>query len=158
PTSLPRRTCANGKSSPCRASRRSAICSSWRPATRCWTIAAPSSAMPAPSRWWSRAATTACRASRSTCRAFSSSAVQLLYEEDGALKVGTVLGQAPASFQVESQHGRRTKVKAANVLLEFERPSGADLLAAAEKFADELAVDFLWQCSGSREFGFAGLA
>ena len=84
--------------------------------------------------------------------------MQLLYEEDGALKVGTVLGQAPASFQVESQHGRRTKVKAANVLLEFERPSGAELLAAAEKFADELDVDFLWQCSGSREFGFRELA
>lgn len=84
--------------------------------------------------------------------------MQLLYEEDGALKVGTVLGQAPASFQVESPHGRRTKVKAANVLLEFERPSGADLLAAAQKFADELDVDFLWQCSASREFGFRELA
>jgi exoribonuclease II len=84
--------------------------------------------------------------------------VQLLYEEDGALKVGTVLGQAPASFQVESPHGRRSKVKAAHVLLEFERPSGAELLAAAEKFAEELDVDFLWQCIGPREFGFRELA
>jgi exoribonuclease II len=58
--------------------------------------------------------------------------VQLLYEEDGDLKVGAVLAQAPASFQVESPHGRRSKVKAASVLLSFERPSGAELLAAAQ--------------------------
>ena len=84
--------------------------------------------------------------------------MQLLYEEDGDLKVGAVLGQAPASFQVESPHGRRSKVKAANVLLEFERPTGAELLAAAEKFAQGLDVSFLWECSGAREFGFRELA
>jgi len=84
--------------------------------------------------------------------------MQLLYEEDGDLKVGAVLGEAPASFQVESPHGRRSKVKATNVLLTFERPSGAELLAAAEKFAQELDVDFLWECSGTREFGFQELA
>ncbi|TAK88216.1 MAG: RNB domain-containing ribonuclease [Betaproteobacteria bacterium] len=84
--------------------------------------------------------------------------MQLLYEEEGALKVGTVLAQAPASFQIESPHGRRTKIKAASVLLEFERPAGTELLAAAEKFAEELDVDFLWQCSGTREFGFRELA
>ncbi len=84
--------------------------------------------------------------------------MQVLYEEEGDLKVGTVLAQAPASFQVESPHGRRTKVKAANVLLEFERPGAAELLSAAEKFAEELDVDFLWQCSGAREFGFRELA
>ncbi len=84
--------------------------------------------------------------------------MQLLYEEDGDLKVGSVLAEAPASFQVESPHGRRSKVKASNVLLSFERPSGAELLAEARSFADGLDVDFLWQCSGSREFGFRELA
>jgi exoribonuclease-2 len=84
--------------------------------------------------------------------------VQLLYEEDGELKVGTVLAQAPASFQVESLHGRRSKVKASSVLLAFERPGAAELLAEAQKFAGELDVDFLWECSGRREFGFRELA
>src|SRR5262245_5667244 len=84
--------------------------------------------------------------------------MQLLYEEDGDLKVGAVLGEASASFQVESPHGRRSKVKAANVLLAFDRPSAAELLAQAEKFARELDIDFLWECSGSREFGFRELA
>jgi exoribonuclease II len=84
--------------------------------------------------------------------------VQLLYEEDGDLKVGSVLGQAPASFQVESPHGRRSKIKAASVLLQFERPSGAELLAAAQQFAATLDAAFLWECSAAREFGFQDLA
>jgi exoribonuclease-2 len=84
--------------------------------------------------------------------------VQLLYEEDGELKVGAVLSQAPASFQVESPHGRRSKVKAAAVLLSFERPSGAQVLSEAEAFAQGLDAQFLWECSGAREFGFQELA
>src|SRR5439155_25043344 len=84
--------------------------------------------------------------------------MHLLYEEDGDLKVGAVLGKAPASFQVESPHGRRSKVKAASVLLSFEQSSGAELLAAAHKFAEELDIDFLWQVSAAREFGFGELA
>jgi exoribonuclease II len=84
--------------------------------------------------------------------------VQLLYEENGDLKVGAVLAQAPSSFQVESPHGRRSKVKAANVLLSFERPSGAEVLAEAQRFAEGLDVAFLWECSAAREFGFQDLA
>jgi exoribonuclease II len=84
--------------------------------------------------------------------------MHVLYEEEGALKVGAVLAQAAASLQVESPHGRRSKVKAANVLLSFEQPSGGELLAAAEKFAAGLDVAFLWECSAGREFGFLELA
>ena len=84
--------------------------------------------------------------------------MQVLYEEDGELKVGAVLAQAPASLQVESPHGRRSKVKAANVLLSFERPSGAELLTQAQAYAATLDTDFLWQCCGDREFGFQDLA
>jgi len=84
--------------------------------------------------------------------------MHLLYEEEGEFKVGTVLGQAPASFQVESPHGRRSKVKAAAVLMRFERPGAGELLEAAGKFAAGLDSDFLWQCSGGGEFGFEELA
>jgi exoribonuclease II len=84
--------------------------------------------------------------------------MQLLYEEDGEFKVGTVLAQAPASFQVESPHGRRAKVKSSMVLLRFERPAAAELLAEAGRFAAGLDTDFLWQCSGQGEFGFEALA
>ena len=84
--------------------------------------------------------------------------MQVLYEEDGELKAGAVLAQAPASLQVESPHGRRSKVKANAVLLSFERPAAGELLAEAGKFAATLDADFLWQCSGAREFAFQELA
>jgi exoribonuclease-2 len=84
--------------------------------------------------------------------------VHLLYEEDGELKAGTVLERAPASFHVQSPHGKRSKIKAANVLLSFEQPGAGDLLSQAQKFAGGLELDFLWQCTGGREFGFQDLA
>jgi exoribonuclease II len=84
--------------------------------------------------------------------------VHLLYEEDGELKAGAVLERSPASFHVESPHGRRTKVKANNVLMEFERPAAGELLNDARTFAAALEIDFLWQCSGAGEFGFQDLA
>lgn len=84
--------------------------------------------------------------------------MNVLYEEEGEYKAGTVLSQSPASFQVESPHGRRSKVKAAHVVLTFERPAAAELLAEARKFADALDTDFLWQCRKGAEFGFEDLA
>ena len=84
--------------------------------------------------------------------------MHVLYEEDGEFRVGTVLAQAPASYQVESPHGRRSKVKAAMVLLRFERPGGAELLDEARRYAAGLDTDFLWQCCGAGEFGFEALA
>ncbi|HUQ76892.1 MAG TPA: RNB domain-containing ribonuclease [Burkholderiales bacterium] len=83
--------------------------------------------------------------------------MQVLYEEEGEVKVGTVLAQAPASFQVESPHGRRTKVKAASVLLSFDHPGAGELLEQARGFAEGVDTEFIWQCS-SGEFDFRGLA
>jgi exoribonuclease-2 len=54
--------------------------------------------------------------------------VQVLYVEVGELKVGAVMAQAPASLHVESPLGRRSKIKAASVLLEFEHPAGSVML------------------------------
>ena len=84
--------------------------------------------------------------------------MQVLYEEDGEFKVGSVLARAPATLQVESPHGRRTKIKAANVLMEYEHPPAGQLLAQAGEFAGTLDTEFLWQCSAGKEFGFQDLA
>ncbi len=84
--------------------------------------------------------------------------MHVLYEEDGEIKGATVLSQAPATLHVETPHGRRSKVKVANVLLEFQEPSAAQLLADAERYASSLDADFLWQCCGGAEFGFRELA
>jgi exoribonuclease-2 len=84
--------------------------------------------------------------------------MNILFEEDGELKVGAVLAHSPASYQVESPHGRRSKIKAASVLLSYERPGGAELLEQARRFAESLDSEFLWQCCGAGEFGFESLA
>jgi exoribonuclease-2 len=84
--------------------------------------------------------------------------MNVLYEEEGEFKAGAILSESPASFQVESPHGKRSKIKAANVVLSFERPSAGELLAEARKFADGLDTDFLWQCRKGAEFAFGDLA
>ncbi len=84
--------------------------------------------------------------------------MNVLYEDAGEYKAAAVLSQNPASYQVETPHGRRSKIKAASVVLSFERPAAAELLAEAHKFADGLDTEFLWQCRKGAEFGFEDLA
>jgi exoribonuclease II len=84
--------------------------------------------------------------------------MQLLFEEEGDLKVGAVLSSTDSSFQVELPGGRRSKIKAGNVLLRFERPAGPQLLEQARLEAAGVDLDFLWQCAPQQEFGFQDLA
>lgn len=84
--------------------------------------------------------------------------MNVLYEEAGCFKVGAVLAESDTSLQVEAAHGKRSKIKAASVLLRFEAPPLAELLGKAETLAAEIDSDFLWQCCGTAEFGFAELA
>ncbi|MBL8481584.1 MAG: RNB domain-containing ribonuclease, partial [Rhodocyclaceae bacterium] len=84
--------------------------------------------------------------------------MNVLFEEDGAFKAGAVLADNDSSLQVELPTGKRTKVKAGNVLLRFAAPGAQQLMAAAETEAAGLDVDFLWEVSGPDEFGFEELA
>lgn len=81
-----------------------------------------------------------------------------LYEDNGEFKVGTILTEADSSLQIESQHGKRQKVKANNVLLRFREPVLSEFLDTSHSIADELDIDFLWEASGHEEFGFDQLA
>lgn len=84
--------------------------------------------------------------------------MNVLYEETGSFKVGAVLAESETSLQVEAAHGKRTKIKAASVLLRFEAPPLAELMGKAETLTADIDTDFLWQCCGTAEFGFADLA
>lgn len=84
--------------------------------------------------------------------------MHVLYEESGSFKAGTVLAQTDASLHVEAPHGKRSKVKAANVLLRFDHPAPAELLREAETYASGIDTEFLWECCGEPEFGFHALA
>jgi exoribonuclease-2 len=83
---------------------------------------------------------------------------QVLFEEDGSFRVGTILADAGTSFQVEAAHGKRSKVKASAVLLRFDGQGLSHFMADAQKLADELDPQFLWEASGQAEFGFEDLA
>ena len=82
----------------------------------------------------------------------------LLYEEDGDIKAGTLLADNDSSLQIESQHGKRGKLKANHVLLRFPAPAPAEAMERARALKDELDLDFLWEVAGSEEFGFETLA
>ncbi len=84
--------------------------------------------------------------------------MNVLFEEDGSFKVGTVLSETDASMQVEAASGKRVKVKRANVLLGFKEGGLTDFLERAHATAEDIEVDFLWQVCGTDEFGFADLA
>src|SRR5688572_26738192 len=85
-------------------------------------------------------------------------AQSIFYEEEGGFKVGTVLADHDTSLQVEAPHGRRSKVKSSAVLFRFDASGLGDFMGAAQKLAEDIDADFLWQCSGQEEFGFATLA
>ncbi len=84
--------------------------------------------------------------------------MNVLFEEDGAFKTGTVLADNDATLQVESASGKRTKVKAATILLRFQSPAPGALLEAAEPLAHDIEPEFLWECCADGEFSFLDIA
>ncbi|MFZ5581275.1 MAG: ribonuclease catalytic domain-containing protein [Pseudomonadota bacterium] len=84
--------------------------------------------------------------------------MNVLFEEDGAFKTGTVLADNDATLQVESTSGKRTKVKAAAILLRFQSPAPGALLEAAEPLAHDIEPEFLWECCADGEFSFLDIA
>ena len=82
--------------------------------------------------------------------------MNIFYEEEGTFKVGAILADNDTSLQVEAPHGKRSKVKAGNVLFRFD---GAltSFLEVAQKSAEAVDVDFLWECCGADEFSYDAL-
>jgi exoribonuclease-2 len=83
--------------------------------------------------------------------------MNVFFEESGDFKVGSVMTQAGEAYQVEMASGKRTKVKAKDVLLQFEKPSPAELMEQAKAIAADIDLEFLWEVAGEEEFGFAEL-
>jgi exoribonuclease-2 len=83
---------------------------------------------------------------------------QVLFEEDGAFRVGTILAEAGSSFQVEAAHGKRSKIKSSSVLLRFDGQALGAFMPDAQKLADEIDPQFLWEVSAGAEVAFDALA
>lgn len=78
--------------------------------------------------------------------------MNVFYEEDGGFKVGAILADNAASLQIEAPHGKRSKIKTAAVLLRFEQPALSAFMEAAQSTAEQIDIDFMWQCCGADEF------
>jgi exoribonuclease-2 len=83
--------------------------------------------------------------------------VNVFFEESGSFKAGSVMSRQGDAFQVELPGGRRAKVRAKDVLMEFEKPSAGELMEQADAAAQEIDLDFLWECAPEDEFPFATL-
>ncbi len=81
-----------------------------------------------------------------------------LFEDSGKFFAGRILSEAESSAQVELDSGKRVKVKAANLLLKFEKPAPAELLAQGQALAETIDLPLAWEFAPEGEFGFADLA
>lgn len=82
----------------------------------------------------------------------------LLFEEAGKFMAGRILSEAESSTQVELDSGKRVKVKNATILLKFEKPAPAAVIASAQALAGDIELEMAWEFAPDDEFGFAELA
>jgi exoribonuclease-2 len=85
-------------------------------------------------------------------------AMHVFYEDDGQFKAGHILSESDASLQVESESGKRSKIKRANAIFTFAAPEPAELLRQAEAAAADIDLQFLWECAPQEEFDTPTLA
>ncbi|EMS2002752.1 ribonuclease catalytic domain-containing protein [Neisseria gonorrhoeae] len=83
--------------------------------------------------------------------------MNIFYEESGQFKVAVVVQKNDATYQVDTQHGKRTKVKANNVFAEFDGDMAAFLENAQAQAAD-IDTDLLWEVCGEEEFTAEAIA
>ena len=81
-----------------------------------------------------------------------------LFEEAGKFQTGRVLSEAESSAQIELESGKRVKVKAAQLMLKFDKPTPADLMREAQALSTTIELDLAWEFAPEDEFGFADLA
>ena len=82
----------------------------------------------------------------------------VFYEDDGSFKAGNILSETDASLQVESESGKRSKIKRNNTLFTFAKPEPAALMSQAQAMAEEIDLQFLWECAPQEEFDSPALA
>ena len=81
-----------------------------------------------------------------------------LFDDAGKFHAGRVMAEAESSVQVELDTGKRVKVKAANVMLRFDKPGPAELMSQAQALAETIDLDLAWEFAPADEFSFGDLA
>ena len=81
-----------------------------------------------------------------------------LFDDAGKFHAGRVMSESDSSMQIELDSGKRVKVKTANVMIKFAKPSPAEVLAQGAAQAADIDVDLIWEVAPNDEFGFDDLA
>lgn len=82
----------------------------------------------------------------------------VFYEDDGSFKAGKIMSETDASLQVESESGKRSKIKRNSTLFNFASPDPAALMSQAQVMAEDIDLQFLWECAPQEEFDSPALA
>ena len=67
------------------------------------------------------------------------------------------MNQVGEAFQVELPGGKRTRVRARDVLFQFSSHEPAELIKDANQVSEEIDLDFLWEVAGENEFDYQEL-
>lgn len=77
--------------------------------------------------------------------------MNIFYEESGQFKLASIVQKNDTTYQVDTQFGKRTKIKTNNVFLEFDGDM-AQFMQQAEVNRDDIDTDLLWEVCGDSEF------
>ena len=75
--------------------------------------------------------------------------MNIFYEESGQFKVAAVVQKNDSTYQATTQHGKRAKIKANNVFVEFTEPMDA-FLERAQAEAAQIDTDLRLLRSSSK--------
>ncbi|HEY1057948.1 MAG TPA: RNB domain-containing ribonuclease [Limnobacter sp.] len=84
--------------------------------------------------------------------------MNVYFEEAGAFKIGRVLQEQGNAYQVETLHGKRTKVKANSIFLKFDSPDMAEFAESIDALSKEVDTQLLYDCAPADEFEFTAMA
>lgn len=82
----------------------------------------------------------------------------VLYEEGSQFKAALIKSDADTTLQVESESGKRSKIKRASCVLTFSTPEPAQLIEQAQGMAGAMDAEFLWEVAPEDEFEIQTLA
>jgi len=82
----------------------------------------------------------------------------VLFEEGSQFKAALIREEAPTTLQIESDSGKRSKIKRSNCILTFASPQPQELLDQAQSMASEVDPEFLWEVAPEDEFEIQTLA
>ncbi|WP_051919084.1 ribonuclease catalytic domain-containing protein [Basilea psittacipulmonis] len=83
--------------------------------------------------------------------------MQVIYEDSGQIKLGTVISETESKVQIKTDSGKDAKIKRANII--FMHPQMPEqIFEQAQQLADAIDIPFLWECAPKEDFSVQDIA